>query len=116
MSFRISHEIVSQGVKELNGHYDAQEMAASVERILARHHPEYSIPDTLVLRQALQAAHFVAIRSIPGGPALEALEPEIERARRQLGTDRAWLQNALNRLASARQRARTETLQLLAEQ
>jgi argininosuccinate lyase len=113
MSFRIAHEIVSQGVKELNGHYDAQEMASSVERILATHHPEYSIPDPLLLRQALQAAYFVAIRRIPGGPAPEALEPEIDRAQRQLDADRVWLQNALNRLADAREQVRTETRQLL---
>jgi argininosuccinate lyase len=115
MSFRISHEIVSQGVKELDGQYDAQEMAASVERILATRHPEYPTPDPVVLRQALQAAHFVAVRRIPGGPAPEALEPEIERAGRQLGTDRVWLQNTLDRLASARQLVRTDTLQLLAQ-
>jgi argininosuccinate lyase len=114
MSFRIAHEIVSQGVKELDGHYDAQKMAGAVERILAVSHPEYSIPDPLVLRQALQAAHFVALRRIPGGPAPEALEPEIHRAQQQLGADRVWLQDALNRLESARQRVRTETLQLLA--
>jgi argininosuccinate lyase len=115
MSFRVAHEIVSQGVKELDGHYDAEKMAASVERILATNHPQYPVPNPLVLRQALQAAYFVAIRGIPGGPAPEALEPEIDRAGRQLGADRAWLQNAVDRLEGARQRIRTETLQLLAQ-
>ncbi len=115
MSFRVAHEIVSHGVKELDGHYDAQKMAASVERILATSHPEYSIPDPVVLRQALQAAHFIAIRRIPGGPAPEALDPEIDRAGRQLGTDRVWLQSTLDRLEDARQRIRTETRELLAQ-
>jgi argininosuccinate lyase len=114
MSFRVAHEIVSHGVRELSGHYDAQKMAASVERILATDHPEYSIPDPVELRQALRAAHFVAIRRIPGGPAPEALDPEIERAGRQLGTDRVWLQSTLDRLADARQRICTETRELLA--
>jgi argininosuccinate lyase len=114
MSFRISHELVSEGVKELNGRYDAREMAASVERLLAARHPEYAAPDPRVLRQALQATHFVAIRRIPGGPAPEALEPEIDRAKQQVGSDRAWLENALKRLADARDRVRAETVQLLA--
>ena len=116
MSFHVSHDIVSRGVKELKGHYDAEKMASSVERILTGDHPEYSMPHPQVLREALQPAHFVAIRRIPGGPAPEALEPEIERAGRQLGADREWLQNAVDRLAGARERVRTETLQLLGKQ
>ena len=37
MDFRAAHEIVSRGVKELNGNYDLERMAEAVERLLAAH-------------------------------------------------------------------------------
>ena len=36
---------------------------------------------------SLNARHFVEVRTIPGGPAPQALEPEILRAREQLAKD-----------------------------
>ena len=55
---------------------DAEKMAASVEYIMAADHHEFVMPDLGLLRRSLDAAHFVAVRKIVGGPALEALEPE----------------------------------------
>ena len=45
MSFRTAHEIVSEAVKEQDGGYDAEKMAASVEYIMAADHHEFVMPD-----------------------------------------------------------------------
>ena len=89
MSFRTAHEIVSEAVKEQDGGYDAEKMAASVEYIMAADHHEFVMPEMGLLRRSLDAAHFVAVRKIAGGPALEALEPEIKRSRGIGGDGRA---------------------------
>ena len=102
MSFRVAHEIVSEAVKELAGGYDPGLMAEVVERLL----PAGVTVEPGVLLRALDAGNFVGVRRVPGGPAAEALEPEILRAREFLGTDGAWLDGVRGRLGSARGRMR----------
>jgi argininosuccinate lyase len=112
MSFRTAHEIVSQAVKDLDGGYDAEKMAASVEYIMAADHHEFVIPELGLLRKSLDAAHFVAVRKIAGGPALEALEPEIRRSRALLETDAVWVNKFTDRWEDARERVRGATREL----
>jgi len=114
MNFRTAHEIVSKAVKDLDGRYDAEKMAASVEFIMAADHHEFAMPDLQLLRKSLDAAHFVAVRKVPGGPALEALEPEIRRSREVLNTDTRWLKQQTDGFEDARGRVRSATQELLA--
>jgi argininosuccinate lyase len=114
MNFRIAHEIVSKAVKDLDGRYDAEKMAASVEYIMAADHHEFAMPELQLLRKSLDAAHFVAVRKVPGGPALEALEPEIRRSRELLNTDTQWLKQQMDGFEDARERIRSATQELLA--
>jgi argininosuccinate lyase len=65
-------------------------MAYAVERILAASTPSFHV-DATVIRRSLTASNFVAIRTIAGGPAAEALDPEILRAQQRCRLDRAWI-------------------------
>ena len=112
VSFHTAHGIVSRAGTALDGRFDREQMAVLVERELA------ALPQTegTISRQqiltALGASNFVAVRRIPGGPAPEALDPEIVRAREQLEADSHWLSNtqaAFGR-AQSRMREASETL------
>jgi argininosuccinate lyase len=109
MNFRTAHEIVSKAVKDLDGRFSAEKMTASVEYIMAADHHEFAMPELQLLRKSLDAAHFVAVRKVPGGPALEALEPEIRRSRELLNTDTRWLKQQMDGFQEATRRIRTAT-------
>lgn len=115
MSFRTAHEIVSKSVKDQRGSFDADGMADAVEGILAAEYPEFKMPDVALLRKALDAEHFVALRVIPGGPALKALEPAIEHSRTLLQQDQAWLIERVASFTQATERRNAITNDLLAE-
>lgn len=53
------------------------------------------------IQRALDPENFIAVRTVPGGPAPLALNPELERAAKQLITDRAWHTAEIDYLASA---------------
>jgi argininosuccinate lyase len=65
------------------------------------------------IRGALSAKNFVAVRRVPGGPAAEALEPEIARARARIGADEHWLSDVERKLSQAREAIRLECESLL---
>jgi argininosuccinate lyase len=109
MSFHAAHTIVSKAVRELNGRYDAEAMTAIVKRELEDGH---SIRHEEI-RAALSAKNFVEVRRIPGGPAAEALEPEIMRARERIAEDERWLETSAQGLDDARQTMRQECDSLL---
>lgn len=115
MSFRTAHEIVSKSVKGQHGAFDADRMANEVEGILRTEHKEFAMPDTVLLRKALDAEHFVDLRTVPGGPALSALEPAIEHSRDLLQKDTEWLDARIASFKAAESRLRSVTKGLLAE-
>jgi argininosuccinate lyase len=107
MSFHAAHTIVSRAVRELNGAYDIDGMTAIVEREL--HGTQMSSAITREqIRAALSAKNFVAVRKIPGGPAPEALEPEIAKSREKVASDERWLTDIENRVATAKESMRQE--------
>jgi len=114
MSFHTAHEIVSKAVKEMQGKYDADKIVAYVRQTLVQQYPHLPTPEAGLLERALLAKHFVAVRTIAGGPAPEALEPEIERARQQLITDKQKLQTHLDRFSKAREHLHKAAKLLLA--
>lgn len=73
------------------------------------------MPDVGLLRKALDAEHFVALRTIPGGPALSALEPAIEHSRALLQQDQAWLTERIAAFLHSEERRREMTDGMLAE-
>ena len=90
ISFHHAHTVVSAAVRAARelGTDDLTALAGDVHGRLAVEGLSVS-EEALVA--ALDPAHFVAIRRIPGGPAAEALAPELERARRQHAEDERWL-------------------------
>ena len=108
MSFHAAHGIVSAAVRELHGVYDADAMADIVLRDLNGN----GLPREKLL-QALSAENFVAVRKIPGGPAPQALEPEILRAKQSFSADEHWLEEKKQRLAEARKMLRDEQQRLI---
>jgi argininosuccinate lyase len=100
ISFHASHGIVSRAVKELSSGYNAEAMTDIALRELAAAGKSGSITREQI-RTALTAANFIAVRKIPGGPAPEALEPELERARQQLIADKEWLSLCEQKLSAA---------------
>jgi argininosuccinate lyase len=111
MSFHSAHDIVSGAVRELARKYDADAMAAIVERELKS---RYTVSHEAI-RRALSAKNFVALRRIPGGPAAEVLEPEILRSRLAAATDRKWLEQREHMLAEARDTVRNECNHLMGQ-
>jgi len=84
LSFRQAHTLVTEAVKACEG--DDRQM---VDALLDRH-PELSIhlPE---LQRAMDPRHFVAIRTIPGGPAPTAIRAQVARAQSIVSASRAWL-------------------------
>jgi argininosuccinate lyase len=100
-------------VRELKGVYDQEAMTEIVERELAALDRGSVAVSREQVRLALSAKNFVAVRCIPGGPASEALEPEILRAREQSAEDKLWLTETEQRLAQAQTLMRQESDSLL---
>jgi argininosuccinate lyase len=92
----------------LSGGYDAEAMSEIVEQDLAEFTKGASSLTRKDILKALSAANFVAVRCITGGPAGEALDPEITRAREQISLDQQWLAATREALASARALRRQE--------
>jgi argininosuccinate lyase len=104
MSFHDAHHIVSTAVRSLHGHYSAEAM---VDAVLASQPLRTSRE---VLLKALDPVNFVAIRRIPGGPALEPVTAAIHETETEIASVEAWLasKNALleaypKRIAEARE-------------
>lgn len=115
MSFRIAHEIVTEAVKHQHGAFDADKMAADVASTMAISHSTFKPLPIPTLRKALDAANFVALRTIPGGPAPEALEPEIHRSRALLTHDTEWLSRHVALWEAAHANTQSAARKLLAE-
>lgn len=89
ISFHQAHTVVSAAVRAMDGTYDRERMIGLVSGALDDN--GIAAPDEEVLRKALDAANFVAVRTVVGGPAPAALNPEIARAMKQRDIDMAWI-------------------------
>jgi argininosuccinate lyase len=114
ISFHQAHTFVAAAVKSANGVFSAEAMVESVLVSLAA--AGVKAPEASVLFRALDPEYFVAIRTVPGGPALEALSPEIARAEIQLATDREWIATQREQIHAAKQSIREAADALLAAQ
>jgi len=91
ISFREAHGFVSATVKELKGNSDPAAIASMLLTVLGDRISNTSRQDLL---QALDPAVFVQIRSVPGGPAAEALEPAIAELNTELRNSVTWLESS----------------------
>lgn len=99
ISFQQAHRIVTDAVRALAGNFDRLKVVAFVLQSLRE--AGVLAPDEEVLRRSLDADNFVRIRRIPGGPAPEALDPEILRAAVQIQSDRSFLSHWREHLHNA---------------
>ena len=114
-SFHHAHTVVSTAVRQLAGNYNAETMATTVQTLLANDPKQPLQIDLDTLRQSLDAQHFIDIRTIPGGPAPSALNPEIVRASNQLDSDTATIAARKNSLQAAKQLLRSDADTLLSD-
>lgn len=87
ISFREAHHIVSAAVRALHGHYSPEAMVDAVLNA----HPIQTPRATLL--KALDPVNFVAIRRIPGGPAIEPMRAAIQEAEFEIAQTQQWLQS-----------------------
>ena len=87
LSFHHAHAIVSASVSAAKTD-DTRALASDVAQRLESEGLHLPLTE---IQTALDPEHFVAIRSIPGGPALTALDDELLRAETQHASDRSWL-------------------------
>lgn len=99
ITFHQAHAFVSKAVAECSGVFDRERIVASVTASLAD--AGVTPPQQAMLLEALDAVHFVRLRSIAGGPASAALDPEIARASQQLDDDCGWPRERRQKLSAA---------------
>ncbi|QFU81938.1 argininosuccinate lyase [Natronorubrum aibiense] len=103
LPFRTAHELVAIAA-ESGADYDA--IAAAAEEVLGE--PLESVVDPDAVEAALDPAESVASRDSQGGPAPEAVGPQLETARDALEADEETLDVTENALEAARQALRSE--------
>jgi argininosuccinate lyase len=90
LSFRMAHRLVRSAVQKL-GEYDADAMVAAVQELAQEIVGRPLRTGAEVLRQALDPEHFVAIRSIPGGPSPATLRAQILVMRNEQKAMDSWI-------------------------
>ncbi|WP_442603597.1 argininosuccinate lyase [Paenibacillus sp. KN14-4R] len=105
LSFRKSHHIVSGVVKRaLEQGLAANEITLNLVNEVAMDviGRELSI-DEVILQQSLDPAHFVHIRSLPGGPSPKEMERMIAERKVRLQAHRQWLHESKEKCQAALQ-------------
>jgi argininosuccinate lyase len=112
LSFRLSHRLVQAAVAA-TGKYDRERMVENLQRLA---------PDILgrplqtsiaLLREALDARHFINIRSITGGPAPKIVLEEIKAGRKETEEMASWAANKREQQSIYQARLKQATAQLL---
>ncbi len=93
LSFRDAHHIVSAAVRELRGKYSPEAM---VDAVLSAN--TLKTPRAALLK-ALDPVHFVEVRRIPGGPAIEPVRDAIRQAETEIAATEKWLASKTELLA-----------------
>lgn len=91
LSFRQAHHLVSEAVRKLRGVYSEGGMADCVLELAPFVLGRSLRTPRQALLEALDPAHFVSIRRIPGGPAREPVEAALAEAERHMAADGQWI-------------------------
>lgn len=87
ISFHDAHTITSAAVKSAT----SDDVAAFVDDLFRRTQDARLNITKQQLQQAMDPRHFVAIRTITGGPASSAMQTQIDHASQQLQVDEEWV-------------------------
>ncbi|MEZ2346062.1 argininosuccinate lyase [Terriglobus sp. RCC_193] len=104
ISFHNAHTLVSAAVKSAT----SDNVSAFVDDLFQRAQEAGIDITKQQLQQAMDPAHFVEVRSVVGGPAASAMQPQIDYASQQLKLDRQWLTTAQSNLVEAEAMLRRE--------
>jgi argininosuccinate lyase len=91
ITFRDAHTLVSAAVRDLKGSYSAAGMVEAVEKLAPADLGRALRISREELLEALDPRHFVNIRTVPGGPAPEALQSAIRQEEGDLAATRRWI-------------------------
>jgi argininosuccinate lyase len=112
LSFRLSHRLVQAAVVE-TGQYDRERMVQNLQRLAPDILGRRLETSVAILREALDAEHFIKIRSIPGGPAPKIVLEEIRAARKETEGMSSWIAGKREQESTYRTRLKQATAQLL---
>lgn len=110
LPYRVAHRVVAQLVRQALAHgiaprdVRAAQLDAAAQQVVGR---ALGLSDDVV-REALDARHFVATRAILGGPAPQAMRALLARYAAQLERDTAWWDARRAQLAHAAERLQSE--------
>ena len=91
LSFAVAHRLVAASVRGVGREDSPERLVAEMERLaLEVAGKKLSKPRDVWLR-ALDPGHFIAIRTIPGGPAPEAVQAQIASAQKDQTEAQQWL-------------------------
>lgn len=97
ITFHDAHQVVSEAVRAAA----SDDLDILAHDLFERCRKKGIVIQEQVLRDSLDPARFVARRTVAGGPAPDALDPELDRAQSQLDSDRSWIGSERTRLARA---------------
>ena len=108
----MAHRLVQAAVAA-TGQYDPERMIENLQRLAPEIMGRPLGTAIEVLREALDAEHFVKIRNIPGGPAPKMVLDEIRTAKRETEEMGSWIAEKNGQQSAYRARLERAKAQLL---
>ena len=99
ISFREAHDLVADAVRACGAQDDARTMARTLREL----RPGLGLRDDEIV-SVLGAEHFVRVRNIVGGPALEQTRAAVSRAREEQTRIEGWIEGKTALLDAAKRR------------
>jgi len=90
ISFRTAHGLVAAAVRAVGREYSAERLVTAMKGLAAETLGRELGKPREVWMRALDPHHFISIRKIPGGPALEAVQAQIVTARKEQAETKEW--------------------------
>jgi argininosuccinate lyase len=91
LSFRQSHRLVSEAVRQLQGQYSEQAMVETVLALAPTHLGRPLRMSHADLERSLDPVRFVMVRGIPGGPAPEAVRVAMADVESDVDSSDVWI-------------------------
>lgn len=114
LSFKAAHRLVAQTVKRVPGiETPAAEIVQALLAVAEEHQQPLRTPRETLLR-ALSPEHFVAVRTVLGGPAPEQVADFLRRQKERAAADQQWLKAKNALLAAFPEKIEREKARLLA--
>ena len=109
LSFRQAHQVVATLVREaVSAGLESTELTLDMLQAAATRTVGQKLPfSAQQMAEALDAEHFIRIRTLPGGVAPQATERLLDSLAEEIGADEEWLGTAETRIERAQDALRT---------